>query len=243
MTQGGRLDCLSLLVLLGVFVLECTNLHVQMDHGTTRVSERARAGVVRHWRHSAAPARHAVADVVEALAQACRCQTPRAAIATLDSAWHLGVVDDVGIAAVFQILPRRFAVLRPLLEPRCESGVESLVRLILRTLGCRVEVQVDIVGVGRVDFLVDGWLIIECDSKAYHEGWIKQRNDRRRDCSAAGLGFTTLRVLAEDALYTPERVRAAAWGLLQARAVRVQNIANPASGGSRRDVADHIARR
>jgi len=40
--QGGRLDCLSLLMLIGVFVLECTRLHVQMDHGTTRVAERAR---------------------------------------------------------------------------------------------------------------------------------------------------------------------------------------------------------
>jgi very-short-patch-repair endonuclease len=39
--------------------------------------------------------------------------------------------------------------------------------------------------VGRVDFLVEGWLIIECDSKAHHEGWDKQRRDRRRDLAAA----------------------------------------------------------
>lgn len=224
--QGGRLDCLSLLMLIGVFVLECTRLHVQMDHGTTRVAERARPRVSRHWRHTRAPVQQTVADTVEALAQACRCQTPRAAIATLDSAWHLGIVDEAGIAAVFRLLPRRFAVMRPLLEPRSESGVETIVRLLLRALGCDVQVQVVIAGVGRVDLLVDGWLIIECDSRAYHEGWPKQRDDRRRDCAAAALGYTTLRVLAEDAFSAPERIRDAVMGLRQARAMHVHNVAD-----------------
>lgn len=232
-TQGGRLDCLSLLTLLGVFVLECTQLHVQMDPGTTRVRERARPGGVRHWRDSGAPKDQVVADLVEALAQACRCQAPRAAIATLESAWHLGLVDEDGIADVFRLLPRRFAVLRPFLEPRSESGVETFVRLLLRALGCDVQVQVVIPGVGRVDLLVDGWLIVECDSKTYHEGWLKQRDDRRRDCAAAVLGYTSLRVLAEDALYAPERVRDAIRGLLQARASAVQSVGDRAAAGVR----------
>ena len=34
-------------------------------------------------------------------------------------------------------------------------------RLMLRGLGCQIEVQVVIPGVGRVDFVVDGWLIVE----------------------------------------------------------------------------------
>lgn len=242
LAQGGRLDCLSLLLLLGVFVLESSRLHIQLDHGTTRVSERSRVGVVRHWRRSAAPPHQAVADTVEALAQACRCQRPRAAIATLDSAWHLGLVDERGINAVFELLPRRFAPLRPLIERRSESGVETLVRLLLRALGCRVEVQVQIAGVGRVDLLVDGWLIVECDSKAHHEGWQKQRQDRQRDRAAAALGYTTLRVLAEDALFAPERVRDAVVGLRQARAVAVHNVADPASSGSFGRLPGHFAR-
>jgi very-short-patch-repair endonuclease len=233
LAQGGRLDCLSLLTLLGVFVLECPRLHLQMDHGTTRVAERARAGVVQHWRDTTAPARQAVADLVEALAQACRCQTPRAALATLDNAWHLGLVDEFAIAAVFQILPRRFAALRPLLDRRSESGAETLVRLLLRALGCEIQVQVAIAGVGRVDLLVDGWLIIECDSKAHHEGWLKQRDDRRRDAAAAALGYTTLRVLAEDAFYAPERVRDAVRGLREARASGAHSVANRAEAGAR----------
>ena len=239
LAQGGRLDCLSLLMLLGVFVLDCPQLHLQMDHGTTRVAERAGVGVVRHWRDTSAPTRHAVADLVEALVQACRCQAPRAALATLDSAWHLGLVNESDIAAVFRSLPRRYAALRPLLDRRSESGVETLVRLLLRAMGCEIQVQVAIVGVGRVDLLVDGWLIVECDSKAFHEGWLKQRDDRRRDSAAAALGYTTIRVLAEDALYAPETVRAAVRGLREARAGGAHSVASRNQPCTREPVIGH----
>jgi hypothetical protein len=42
------------------------------------------------------------------------------------------------------------------------AGAETLVRLMLRTVGARFEPQVEVPGVGRVDVLVDGWLIVEC---------------------------------------------------------------------------------
>jgi very-short-patch-repair endonuclease len=139
--------------------------------------------------------------IVEALAQACRCQLPRDAIATLESAWCLRLVDTQDIDAVFDRLPRRYRVLRRLLQPGAESGPETLVRLALRALGCRVKLQVAIDGVGRVDMVVDGWLIVECDSKAFHSSWEQQRADRRRDAAAARLGYVTLRLLAEDILF------------------------------------------
>ncbi|MFF8188078.1 endonuclease domain-containing protein [Microbacterium sp. NPDC016588] len=147
--------------------------------------------------------------VVEALAQATRCQPPRSAVATLDSAWHLGLVDEADIGEVFARVPRRFHVLRVLLDPRAEAGTETLVRLLLRHLGCRVEVQVRIDGVGRVDLLVNGWLIVECDSAQFHGTWHVHKNDRRRDMAALERGYATLRLLAEDVLYRPDRVRAA----------------------------------
>lgn len=224
---GGRLDCVSFLARLGVFVMRQSGLHVQVDYGTPRIRRADGVDVVRHWRMTAASRRHLVADLTEALAQACRCQAPRAAIATLDSAWHLGLVDEVAIADVFALLPRRFGALRPLLDPRSESGIETLVRLLLRMQGWPVELQVSISGVGRVDLLIDGWLIVECDSRAFHEGWVTQRDDRRRDAAAATLGYTTLRVLAEDVLFAPERVVEAARGLIQAReaASLVHNVA------------------
>ncbi len=202
---GGRLDCVSLLAAVGVFVRRGHPLHAQFEPGTTRLPPRS-PDVVAHWRRSSTVRTALAADLVEALAQSCRCQTPRDAVATLDSAWHHRLVDEAGIAAVFARLPRRYRALRSLLDPRSESGAETLMRLLLRGLGAHVEVQCRIDGVGRVDFVVDGWLIVECDSRAYHEGWEAQKRDRRRDLAAAALGYTTVRPIAEDILYRPEQV-------------------------------------
>ncbi|MFS0867843.1 hypothetical protein AB3M83_11005 [Microbacterium sp. 179-B 1A2 NHS] len=203
---GARLDCVSLLRALGVFVLGDDRLHVQLEpHASHRGP--TPAGVVRHWRPSGLEPATAATDVVSALAQATRCQDPRAAIATLDSAWHAGVVDEAGIAAVFARLPRRLRRLRKLLDPRAESGPETLMRLILRSLGCSWETQTVIRGVGRVDFVVEGWLIIECDSEAHHASWEQQKRDRRRDLAAAARGFTTVRPIAEDIFFHRDALR------------------------------------
>ena len=212
---GGRLDCVSLLRMRGVFVHSTDELHVQFDRSASRLPPR---GTVRaHWRDSESAAGTICVGVVEALVQACRCLGPRGAVATLDSAWHLGVVDESDIGEIFARLPTRFRVVRRLLDPRSESGPETIVRLMLRQLGCRVELQVRIDGVGRVDLLVDGWLIVECDSRAFHSDWEQHRRDRRRDIAAAALGYVTIRPIAEDILYRPEVVRAGLRGLLSHR--------------------------
>ena len=203
---GARLDCISLLSALGVFVRECAEVHVQLEMGASRVPPRG-SHVIGHWRRSSRGACDLAADLIEALAQACRCQSPRDAIATLDSAWHHGLIDEEGVAAVFARLPRRFRRLRPLLDKSAESGPETLVRLMLRMLGCRVETQVEIEGVGRVDLLVDGWLIVECDSRAHHSSWQERKRDMRRDLAAAARGYTTVRPLAEDILTIPEQTQ------------------------------------
>ncbi len=149
-----------------------------------------------------------------------RCQPPRAALATLDSALRLGVLDPDDLDELFRVLPRRHRVLRRLIDKRAESGPETLVRLILRSLGVAYEVQVPIAGVGRVDFLVDGWLIVECDSAEFHSHWETQRADRRRDQAAAALGYATYRPIAEDIMWHPDRVRAALAGLIASRGNR-----------------------
>jgi len=214
---GGRLDCVSLLRLYGVFVLEGSPLHMQVTNGTSRLPPRS-SRVVCHWRKSRAGREDLLADLIEALAQACRCQEPRAAVAMLDSAWHHGLVDELGVNEVFARLPRRYRTLRRLLDPRSESGPETLMRLILKSIGCDIQVQVDIAGVGRVDFIVDGWLIVECDSEAHHAGWVAQKRDRRRDIAAAEQGYTTIRPLAEDILFHRDEVAASVKALISRRA-------------------------
>jgi very-short-patch-repair endonuclease len=158
-----------------------------------------------------------VVEPIDALRQAILCQTPRASVASIDSALQLGFVRIDELEELFDALPGRKKGLRPHVDGRAESGTETLVRLMARALGGRVELQVPIDGVGRVDLLVDGWLVIECDSRRYHEGWAAQLEDRRRDLALAALGYTTIRPTAEDILFRPEVVVAAIRGLLHSR--------------------------
>lgn len=212
---GGRLTCVSELARWGVFVLDTGSTHVDVPHTRSRL--RGIPGpVVVHWSHRREDGWASV-DIIDALVAATRCQSARAAIATLDSALYLCLIDESDLDSVFARLPRRLHFLRELLDGRAESGSETLMRLLLRMLGCAVQVQVRVDGVGRVDFLVDGWLIIECDSREFHESWDQQRKDKRRDQAAAARGMATYRPIAEDIFWHPERVVAAVRGLLALR--------------------------
>jgi very-short-patch-repair endonuclease len=209
---GGRLDCLSLLDARGIFAHDRALLHVQFERAASRLP--ARGGAVRgHWRSSVAAPRATHAPLLEALVQSASCQPPRSFVASLDSAWNMGLNDERDVHEIFQLLPYRFRRLQPLVDPSAGSGPETLVRLMLRALGLRWRSQVHIPGVGRVDFVVEKWLIIECDSKAHHSSWEAQREDRRRDRAAAAAGYVTLRLIAEEILYEPDAVRAAIAGL------------------------------
>lgn len=224
---GGRLTCLSLLQLMGVFVLANTQLHVHVNRGASRLrspgAERAPmpSRAVRtfrtHWLPLArlGEGSSTAVGVVDALIHAVLCQPARHAIATLDSALHLLMITTDDLGDIFSALPPRFGVLRSLIDDRAESGPETLMRLMLRSLGCAVLSQVTFIGIGRVDFVVDKWLVVECDSREFHESWEQQVKDRERDLALAARGYVTLRVTAAMIMYRPDEVLAALRGVLR----------------------------
>jgi very-short-patch-repair endonuclease len=224
---GGRLTCLSLLAMLGVFVLENRNLHVHVLSNSSRLRftgrararfDTARRRVRLHWGSllEAAGSSSAV-NVLDALAHAVRCQPPRAAIATIDSALYQGFILEAQLADLFAALPARFRPLLPLIDGRAESGPESLVRLMARMLGCDIRLQVEFDGVGRVDLVLDGWLVVECDSKEFHASWEAQLRDRERDLALAAMGYCTIRLTAATIMYRPDEAFAALKGLIRSR--------------------------
>lgn len=216
-SAGGRLACVSLLRTLGIFVLAASQTHIHFER-SSRTHRRGTRHQVWHWTpllrtpHPHDPQVH----VLDALAQATACQQPRAAVATLDSAVHAGLVSVDDLDEVFARVPPRRRVLQRFVDGRAESGPETLLRLIALALGFEVEIQVVVPGVGRVDLILDGWIAVECDSELHHSGWAAQRKDRRRDLALAALGYSTIRPIAEDIMYHPEVVVAALRGL-QAR--------------------------
>jgi very-short-patch-repair endonuclease len=228
---GGRLACVSLLASLGVFVFDSSVLHVHVERsmsrlrspvgGGTPIADLDRSSTRLHWWPLQSDG-HTLGAVAfsDAVAQAVRCQPSRHAVATLDSVLHRGLMSRSDVEDVVASLPKRYRFVSGLIDASAESGPETLMRLILRQLGLRFETQARIEGVGRVDFLVEGWLIIECDSKAHHEGWTMQRRDRRRDLAAAQRGYVTLRPLAEDLFHAQGEVVAAVRGLIRTRRSR-----------------------
>ena len=78
------------------------------------------------------------------------------------------------------------------LDHRSESGIESLVRVALRDSGLHVASQVVVPGVGRVDLLVEGRVIVEVDGRRWHAG--EQARDYWRDLELARRGYAVVRV-------------------------------------------------
>ena len=228
---GGRMTCVTALAALtpDAFVFDDGHVHVHVERGGSRLrsardsskrwSKKDAQGLRVTWGDLAElPASRHMVAVIDAVRTMIRCRPEREVIATIDSLLRLGVVNMTQCREIISSLPARYRPILAQLDARAESGTETFMRLILCLIGVDFAVQVKISGVGRVDFVVDGFLIIECDSRQFHEGWVKQRADRRRDLAAAERGYFTLRVLAEDLLHHPEAVEAAVRGLLVARA-------------------------
>lgn len=116
---------------------------------------------------------------------------PEQAIAVLDSALHQRRVRLGDLALLRECLPAHLADLVRHVDGRCESGIESIARFLLQLAGLDVAVQVQIDGLGRVDLVVEGRLIVELDGRETHAGSFEL--DRHRDAVAARLGYRTLR--------------------------------------------------
>ncbi|WP_313362753.1 hypothetical protein [Microbacterium sp.] len=109
-----------------------------------------------HWAEDGAASALHVTSLDAAVRHAVRCQSPRASVATLDSLLHQRLITMDELRAIFARLPPRFGAVLALADASSESGPETFVRLLLRSLGASFETQVHIPGVGRVDVVVDG---------------------------------------------------------------------------------------
>lgn len=129
--------------------------------------------------------------VLQCLLQILRCLGTEAFFAALESALRQRLLSRDGLRRLRDAVPSGIRWLVDFARSDADSGLESLVRLRLHSLGVSVRTQVRIGGVGIVDFVVGDCLILEIDG-ATHGGDHRHR-DLVRDAIAMGLGFVTLR--------------------------------------------------
>lgn len=89
-----------------------------------------------------------------------------------------------------------------------ESPIEVVARLLFVAAGFRVETQVQIPGVGRVDFVLNGFLVVEIDGAAFHSDRKALRRDHRRNNATLLNGYLILRYGYEDVMFHREEMLA-----------------------------------
>ena len=72
-------------------------------------------------------------------------------------------------------------------------------------------------GIGRVDFLLEDFLIVEIDGFAFHSKRTDMLRDRRRNNMSTVQGFAVLRYMPEHIWFHPEQVLAEITAVLEAK--------------------------
>ena len=188
---GGTLGSASALDSHGVWLTRRSGLWVATVPESSRHAE-IRLGEKRLWVRP----HFVVADdkrwrmsVPDSLLQFALTGSSTDVIASMDSALRQSLVTPDQLNAIFELLPRRLRRLRARVNGKADSGLETIIRLAAEAEGWTVEIQVRIDRVGRVDILIDGWLVIECDGRTFHDNAQAMAEDRRRDAQLTLHGY------------------------------------------------------
>lgn len=189
--HGGALTCAAALRSHGIWVLPVPDGQVHVWLGRSgRRHPHEDCTCTTHYSPGAADL--GLAPVAACLIHAYRCLDQEAFFAAYESAWNKRLIGAHDRARIRRELPRAAGWLLDLARPDAESGLESLLRLRLHLLGIRLDCQMPIAGVGRVDFVVGGRIILEADGKENHTH-ANRHADLKRDAAASALGYETLR--------------------------------------------------
>ena len=197
---GGALTAASALRLHGVWLLPDAALHVRVAPNAARLRDpdasdvpidRAASDVCLH--HSGTLPITGRDSPLDAVAAMLACAPPLAAQIALDSASNLGVLAPRELPALRALVPKGRRIVVDRADGSCDSGLETIVRVLLRGRRVPHRTQAYIRGVGHVDLLVGDRLILELDGEAFHTG-LEFERDRRRDFELVQQGYLVVRL-------------------------------------------------
>jgi very-short-patch-repair endonuclease len=115
-------------------------------------------------------------------------------------------------------------ILLTLADANSESPLETIARVLLRVHGLDVQTQVYLDGVGRVDLLVEGVLVVELDGFEHHSDRAHYRNDRRRANALTCMGCDS----SGSRTRTSSTSRTGSWHACSRRLAQSQSLSLPA---------------
>ena len=216
---GGVVSCATAASVHGLAVLFAP----ARPHVTVPARRRQHLPGARTHRRDLAPHERngLVTSLLRTVLDCARCLPFPEAVVVADAALRAGllVADLTTAAAATQGRGSgRVRQVATAADPSAESPIETLARLLFVAAGLSFRTQVPIPGIGRVDFLLEGFLVVEVDGFAYHADRASYRNDRRRTNALTAAGYVVLRFSYEDLVHHPDRVLAAIRAVLGARA-------------------------
>ncbi|MEV7635533.1 type IV toxin-antitoxin system AbiEi family antitoxin domain-containing protein [Pseudarthrobacter enclensis] len=212
---NGLLTCASGAAHRGLWLLnQPEKVHLLCRHGGPPETVVHRETLVPHG--TAEP----VASITDILIHGLRCLPEVEAAVMVESAVRQGVTT---LPYLRQRLPgnRNGAARRvlELVDGTADSAIEVVARLLFRGEGIYTETQVELPGIGCVDFLLEGFLIVEIDGGSHLEPR-QVKKDRSRNNASTLSGYSVLRYGYADVVYNPQKVVAEVWQVLRGRVIR-----------------------
>ena len=197
---------------------------------------RAAARCISHRLALTQPAFHGtLAALPDVLLHALLCLPPLEALVMVECAYNRGDIEPSFLLR--HLAGNRCGKARDVLarvERGADSLLETLARVLFRDAGIATETQVWLDGIGRVDFLLEGFLIVELDGIAFHLEPRQFKKDRRRDNSATVRGLPVLRFFYDDVVHAPESMLAQVREVLARGSLRWPQPDQPGYGASSR---------
>lgn len=212
---GGWLTCVSLLRRWKVPLRESPaspHLCLSVDHhrattsGVLRDVVIHRLGLVPDASARARSCGVSATTVATALEVASNCLTPLDHLIAADGALRMGLIERGDLFFTRRGTKARGRWLERYADSRADSLLETVARWALTDAGFRVESQVAIPGVGRVDLVVEDAIVVELDGREHHADWEAFAADRGRDRSLIAWGLKVLRFTYSDVLPAGTRV-------------------------------------
>ncbi|AWB94537.1 hypothetical protein DCE93_01665 [Agromyces badenianii] len=221
---GGALTAASVARLHGLWLLGDARLHVRVPGSASRLRSPDDRSVPLAPSHSVCvhyrerpggagdlPARD---GLPRALAEMFSCAGPLPAMIAVDSALNSGELGAAGRAELRTLVGGAHRRLVDAADAGCDSGLETIARMLLVSRRVRHRTQAWIAGVGRVDLLIGDRLVVELDGAGFHIDRPDFEKDRRRGLELARQGYLLVRLTYRMVVNDGETTRATLLALI-----------------------------